>query len=233
MNRRLYVTSILFLLLSFLNSFVSAHTIKGKLERFGDYGVFPAPFINVTLENVEGRRLKNDLTGSDGLYTFANIDEGKYYLLIWAKGLYDKPIRKEIEVLDSPVTEIKPILIHRFEFESPEEGKRYPIGSTDVRIKTRGIHYSMPEEAKVWIVLKCKNDNFLLATDKNVHLKDDGTWESREILMDRPISSILAVMVTNIGHNFFNRMAHEKKREEFPQLLRYSFVISTRNIYFR
>ena len=233
MIKKPYALFVSFLLLICLTSFVSAHTLKGKLEQFGDYGLLPAPHIYVTLANIEGKDLSTKITGSDGIYVFPNVEAGNYKLKIWTKKMYDRPIEKEIAVSDIPVTEIEPILVHQFIFEYPKAGERFSIGTTNVSIKAKGTHYSLPDEAKVWIILKCKNDNFFLATDRNVYIKDNGTWESKEIFMDRPIRSILAVLVTKPGNNEFYSKARKRELEEFPQLPGNSYIISYQNIYFR
>ncbi len=225
MKKKLRYLYILFLILFFTNSFLFCNILKVRLEKFGTYGILPASFVNVTLSKKSGKNLKTELTGSDGIYNFHDIDPGIYVLKIWANGFDNKPVTYEVEVLDESLTDTKPFLIHYFEFEFPKEKERFPRNSN---ITAKGIYYNFPDDAYVWIVLKCVNENYLLSTKKPIYIKKNGKWESSEILLDRQIKEILAVLVTKTGHGRFR--AFNNYLHEFHQLPQDSFIVAARKI---
>lgn len=230
MKKKLRYLYILFLILFFTNSFLFCSILKGRLEKFGTYGILPASFVNVTLSKKSGQYLKTELTGSDGIYNFHDIEPGIYVLKIWANGFDNKPVTYKIEVLDESLVDTKPFLIHYFEFEFPEEKENFPLNS---RITAKGIYCNFPDDVYVWIVLKCVNENYLLSTKKPIYIKKDGKWESGEILLDRPIKEILAVLVTKAGHDeLFRFGALDNNQREFHKLPQDSFIVATRKIIF-
>ncbi len=229
MKKILRFLCISFLILFFTNSFLFCNILKGRLEKFGTYGILPASFVNVTLSNKSGKNLKTELTGSDGIYNFHDIEPGIYVLKIWANGFDNKPVTYEVEVSDESLTDTKPFLIHYFEFEFPKEEELFPINS---RITAKGIYYNFPDDAHVWIVLKCVNENYLLSTKKPIYIKKDGKWESSEILLDRPIKEILAVLVTKVDHKIFRFRVSNNYLSEFSNLPSDSFIVAARIIIF-
>ena len=218
-----------FLILLFINSFVMSNVLKGRLEKFGTYGILPASFVNVTLSKKSGQNLKTELTGSDGMYSFYNVAPGPYLLKIWAKGFDSKPISHEVEVLDEPITQAPLILTHLLKFENSEKKRRISLAFSK-NIWPKGIHYNLPDDAMVWIILKCKNDNFLINTRRLIYIKENGEWESDNIPLDRPIKEIIALLVTKTGNSRLRLMISNKSWYEFSQLPKDSYILATRKI---
>jgi hypothetical protein len=85
-----------------------SQTVRGRLDRRGPSGYYPAAYVKVTLGIPNQWRSLPVYTGVDGMYYFYNIRPGNYVLEIWG---YRDPIRYEIQVLNQPYTDIKPILL--------------------------------------------------------------------------------------------------------------------------
>lgn len=225
-----------FLILLFINSFVMSNVLKGRLKKFGTYGILPASFVNVTLSKKSGQNLKTELTGSDGMYYFHNVEPGSYLLKIWVKDIYSKPIIHKVEVLDKPITQAPPILTHFLKFENPEENRRFPLAFV-ANIRSKGIHYNLPANAMVWIILKCRNDNFLINTKRHIYIEENGKWESDNIPLDRPIKEIIAILVTKTYNAHLRLIMSSKSWDEFSQLPlpklkkdSYYYILATRKI---
>jgi hypothetical protein len=218
-NIKIIFTSSLILILA--HSFIFSSVLKGKLEKFGIHGLLPAPFVYVTLSQ-NGKSLKTEITGSDGVYSFIDVQPGNYMLKIWAKGFDYKPLTREVNVLRQEITEVPPILIN-FTFESPKDNEFFP---RTIRIKARGYHYSLPPKANIWIILKCLNRNFLVSTKKPIIIKENGQWESYEIILDRSIMEILAVSAAKKANNYFRYHF----LTEFTTLPKGSYILATRKI---
>jgi hypothetical protein len=86
-------------------------TVRGKLERKGDTGNYPAAYVRVTLAPSNAKSDLNSVyTGSDGMYYFRNVPPGTYVLKIW--GAQDKAIMSfSIKVSNRPYTDLEPIII--------------------------------------------------------------------------------------------------------------------------
>lgn len=86
-------------------------TVRGKLERKGDTGNYPAAYVRVTLAPSNAKSDINSVyTGSDGMYYFRNVPPGTYVLGIW--GSQDKAIMSfSIKVSNRPYTDLEPITI--------------------------------------------------------------------------------------------------------------------------
>lgn len=218
------------LILLVINSFAYSVVLRGALAKFGTHGILPASFVNITLATESGQNLKTELTDSEGMYYFYDVEPGLYILKIWVKGFDGKPINYEVEVLNRPITQAKTFLIHYFKFESPEE-EIITLGRP-VHIGARGIHYNLPTDARIWIVLKCRNDNFLIKTKRHIYIKKEGKWASDEILIDRQIKEILAVLVTKAGNYFFLHESSNELWSEFPHLPENSYILASRKLIF-
>lgn len=88
-----------------------AMTVRGRIERAGQYGVYPVANVSVTLSSSEGRTTPS-FTDSSGIYYFYNIPAGVYLLEVWIWGwrIKQEPILYTIEV-NKPYTDIKTIRI--------------------------------------------------------------------------------------------------------------------------
>jgi len=220
-------------------SWAFCSALTGRLEKFGALGLLPASYINVTLSKNNGENLKTIITESDGKYCFNDIEPGSYVLKVWVKGLDNDPLTRDVEVLkDKELTDAGQILIHFFIFEFPKE-QVFPsadlmgfIKNEGYRFRARGSHYALPDDADIWPVFKCKNGNYLLSTEKPVLIKKDGKWISREILIDRPVEEILAVLVAREGDHYFRFLMLSNDRAEFNQLPKNSCILATRRISF-
>ncbi len=86
-------------------------TVRGKLERKGNTGNYPAAYVRVTLAPSNAKSDINSVyTGSDGMYYFRNVPPGTYVLEIW--GSQDKAIMGfSIKVSSRPYTDLEPITI--------------------------------------------------------------------------------------------------------------------------
>jgi hypothetical protein len=133
---------------------------------------------------------------------------------------------------DTDVTDVGTILMHNFTFESPEE-QAFPetlmSRSEGIRFVAQGSHYALPEDSKIWPILKCLNGNYLVATEKPVKINKNGKWISRDIFIDRPVVEILAVLATKDGdHDFRWRLSSNDR--EFLRLPENSYVLAKRQI---
>lgn len=92
-------------------TFAYSGTVRGRLERQGPYGIYPVPYVPLTLYSSAMGRSSPAYTGPDGMYYFYNVQSGKYNLEIWIQDFGYPPIIYFITVFDQPYTDIKPILI--------------------------------------------------------------------------------------------------------------------------
>lgn len=207
--------------------------LTGKLEKLGMFGILPASYKNVSLCKENGDIIKTEVTNSDGIYLFRDVEPGVYLLKIWAKGFKYDPLSQKVEISrDLDPTEANTIPIHKFTLESPKE-QAFPetlmSQREGIRFVAQGSHYALPEEGKIWPILKCTNGNYLISTEKPVKINKDGKWMSREIWVDRPVEEILAVLVTKKGDNYF-RWRISSNNREFIELPENSYVLAKRRI---
>jgi len=230
MKKKLKILSLFCRASLHIHSVVFSNSLRGRLEKFGTLGLLPASFVNITLSK-NGKNLKTMITGSDGAYYFGDIEPGLYILKIWVKGFDREPLTHEAKVLeDQQVTDADRILVHRFIFEFPEE---QVIPSIDLlQLIARGSYYALPEDVRIWPILKCKNGNYLISTEKPVLVGKDGKWKSKIILIDRPVEEIIAVLVTKEGDNYFRFLMLNNNPEEFNQLPENSCILAKRRIKF-
>jgi hypothetical protein len=210
------------------------NVLKGRLEKFGTYGILPGSYISVTLSKENGESLMTTVTDPDGKYIFDGVKPGVYVLRIWVKGFDLDPLSHSIKVLeDVDVTDADTILIHKFTFELPKEQAcseaLMKFLSEKIRFVAQGSHYALPENVNIWPVLKCLNGNYLISTEKPVRINKNGKWTSREIIVDRPVEEILAVLVTEKGDNDFRWRISSDDRE-FQHLPENSYILAKRKI---
>lgn len=109
------VKSSAFLLLAITLFFVTASayagTVRGRLDRQGPYGIYPTPYVPVTLYSPFYGRTSPAYTGTDGMYYIYNVPPGDYTLEIWIQGFSYQPITYGIRVFDQPYVDIRPILV--------------------------------------------------------------------------------------------------------------------------
>ncbi len=86
-----------------------AATVRGRLDRRGPYGFYPAAGVAVTVNNPQMGRSSPAYTGTDGMYYLFNIPPGNYTLEIWP---YPQtgPLLFPVTVND-PGTDVPPILV--------------------------------------------------------------------------------------------------------------------------
>ena len=210
-----------------LSSLTCASALQGKLEKFGPLGNLPASFVTVTLNSRDtGKVIKTEHTDYDGIYYFNECKPGIYMLKIWIKGPYGMPLDFGVSVLDQPLTNIAPILIHSFKFKYPEEGQTFPNG---IAITAKGTHYNLPEDAFVWLVLKHRNGNYYL-TDRSIEINSDGSWKSRTIYVIEGTMEILAVLVTRKVNNEFRLRIISNNWLHYSKLPTNSCIIAQRKI---
>ena len=109
------LASTLFLIASPFSMSLSAQTykistVRGKIERKGDYKIHSAAYVRVTLATPAKRTKRITVyTGSDGMYYFRNVARGTYVLEVWnAEG---KAIGKYSIKADREYVDIAPIKI--------------------------------------------------------------------------------------------------------------------------
>ncbi len=109
MNIKFYL--LLLFVVAFLIVAVSAdaQTVRGRLDREGSSGPYPAAYVKVTLYAPDIGRSSPVYTGSDGMYYFYNVPPGDYILEIWRNRA--KTITYSIQILNEPYTDIPSILI--------------------------------------------------------------------------------------------------------------------------
>ena len=85
--------------------------VRGKVERKGKSGNYPASYVRVTLAPSDARSDVNSVyTGSDGMFHFRKVPPGTYVLEIW--GSQETVIlRFSIKVSNRPYTDLEPIII--------------------------------------------------------------------------------------------------------------------------
>lgn len=86
-----------------------AATVRGRLDRTGPYGLYPAAGVAVTLFNPQVGRSSPAYTGMDGMYFIFNVPPGNYNLEIWPYP-GSPPVVFPIVVRD-PGTDVPPIKI--------------------------------------------------------------------------------------------------------------------------
>lgn len=236
MKKRLKVLSLICLVPLCIHSIAFSNVLRGRLEKFGTLGILPASFINVTICKKNGDSIKTVVTGSDGMYSFSDIEPGIYILKIRVKGFENDPLSHIVKILEEiNVTDAKTIIIHRFTFELPKEQEFPSINSMrfineGYRFIAQGSHYALPDDVNIWPVLKCKGGNYLLSTEKPVKIYKNGKWISREIWVDRPVEEILAVLVTEGGDHYFRFLISNNDQAEFHQLPARSYILAKRRI---
>jgi|GEM_PF-785078 len=215
------------ILLFFFTSIVYSATLQGKLNRFGSHGILPASFVPVTLHSIPDKKiLRTVISGSDGMYYFNNIVPGDYILKIWVMGFRNKSLNYKVHVFEQEYTNIKPIVIHSLEFEIPQKGSRFIEGTV---IRPRGTHYSLPDDALLWIVLSDSLNNYYLR-DLPVFVHEDGTWTSKSVTIGRNITKIHAVMVTQEGNKIFQEKVEKKERQGFKDFPEDSYIVASQDI---
>lgn len=236
MKKRLKVLSLICLFSLCIHSIAFSNVLRGRLEKFGALGILPASFINVTICKKNGDGLKTVVTGSDGMYSFSDMEPGIYILKIWVKGFDYDPLSHKVKILEEiNVTDAKTIIIHHFTFKLPKEQEIISINlmrftNEESPFIAQGSHYALPDDVNIWPVLKCKSGNYLLSTEKPVKINKDGKWRSREIWVDRPVEEILAVLVTKDGDHYFRYLISNNDRAEFHQLPSKSYILAKRRI---
>lgn len=82
-----------------------AAMVRGRLQR----GMYPAPFVTVTLLSQNLGRSAPAVTSPDGMYYFYNVPAGPYILELWLGG--PSPATYPIPQVREPYTDILPIQI--------------------------------------------------------------------------------------------------------------------------
>ncbi len=214
-------------LLFLSTSIIYSATLQGKLNRFGSNGILPASFVSVTLHSIPDKKILRTVnSGSDGMYYFNNIVPGDYILKIWVRGFRNKSLNYKVHVFEREYTNIKPIVIHSLEFEIPQKGSRLIEGTV---IKPQGTHYSLPEDAFLWIVLSDSLNNYFLR-DLPVFVHEDGSWTSNTVSIGRNITKIHAVMLTREGNKIFQEKVEKKERQGFKDFPEGSYIIASQDI---
>lgn len=219
---------VLMVLILHLSSLIHSAALQGKLEKFGSLGILSAQFVPVTLNpSGDDTIIRTINTDSDGMFYFDECQPGIYILKVWCRGIDAKPLEFEVTVKDQPVTNINPISIHSLKFKYPKEGQTFP---QQVEIKAKGIHYNIPEDDFIWLILKNRNGNYYLPTKYAVKLNTDATWESKPLEIFEGSEEILAVLVTKECNNKFRLLSGSPALNCFAYLPKACYLIAQRKI---
>ena len=105
----------------------------------------------------------------------------------------------------------------------------YPINNANVHGRiSAGGHYQCKRGDHVWIVSSDGQGYYL--QNPEVLLYADGKWEHNAVNVGRGIKAIIAVLVTQEGHNTFMQMARDGEWGQFRELPRGSVPLTRVNI---
>jgi len=108
-NRKLLVLILFAAALLFVADPAYSQTVRGRLDREGPYGFYPAAYVQVTLYAPDRGRSLPVYTDVDGMYYFHDVPPGDYILEIWVSP--DRPLSYRIHVFRRRYVDIKPILL--------------------------------------------------------------------------------------------------------------------------
>ena len=85
-----------------------AQTVRGRIERWTPYGIYPATAMAVTLFSPDRGRSYPAYTDNQGFYYLQNIPPGNYVLEVWVGQL---PLTRPVSVLNRPYNDVPPIQV--------------------------------------------------------------------------------------------------------------------------
>lgn len=109
MRRVLTILALAMMALALDANPVRSQTVRGKIERSGPSGIYPAAHLQVILSSRDGRNASRAYTGIDGMYYFYNVPPGQYTLQISTPG--GRPTSALVRVSPGRLTDVPVIKI--------------------------------------------------------------------------------------------------------------------------